>query len=221
MSDPDKLAADVRATQDSLRTDVDRLTGRVSPDRIVGTRRDKIKGSFGTVREHLMGSSDSAGGAAADKAGSAVKSVHDATNSAAGSLGDAAGSAPDAVRGRTKGNPIATGLIAFGTGWLLSSLVPASDAERKAAQHVEDNAGDIVEPLKQSAQEMAGNLQEPVQQAAQAVQSTTSDAVSRTTEHAKSATADVKDQAARAGSDVADEAAGPQDGPREPGHHAS
>ena len=55
--------------------------------------------------------------------------VHSATGTAGAHLGDAGaaiGDAPAQVKTKTQGNPLAAGLIAFGAGLLVSSLIPAS-----------------------------------------------------------------------------------------------
>ncbi len=197
MSDPDQLAADARKTQDALGNDVTRLSRRVNPEKIVGTRREKITHSFGAIKDQVMGIGDTAAQAAKHGAKSAASSAQDAKDSAS----DSAGSAPQALGQKTQGNPVAAGLIAFGAGWLLSSLAPASDAEKNAAAKVEDRVG---EPLKQSAQEVAANLKEPAQQAAASVQDTTADAAQRTADHAKSAASDVQDHAKDAKDQVTD-----------------
>ncbi len=193
MSDPDKLADDARRTQDSLRGNVTRLTERVNPEKFVGSRRQKVSQTMSSVKDQIMGAKDDIAGEAKDRARSAADSAQNA--------GGGSGNTPEAVRDKTQGNPIAAGLIAFGAGWLASSLLPASDTEKKAASKLEDHAA---EPLKQSAQEVAGNLKEPAQQAARAVQETTQDAANRTTEHAKSARSDVQGHAQDAKNDVAD-----------------
>lgn len=209
-SDPDQLATDARMTQDRLGQDVARLTERVSPEQLVGTRREKISRRFAAIKDQVMGIGDSAAQLAKDGAASAAGSAQGAADGA----GDTAGSAPDAVRQQTRGNPIAAGLIAFGAGWLLSSLAPASDAEKKAAGTIQDRVG---EPLKQSAQEVAGNLKEPAEQAASSVQGTAARAASKTAEHAKSAASDVQDHAKNAKGQVTGDGNGSDDFK---GHHA-
>lgn len=201
MSNPDQLAMQVDQTREALNTDVNRLSDRVSPARAVNSRTDKIKSSAASIKDRLMGAAQDAkpGDMAKDKLGS----VQDATNSAAGKLSGAAGNAPSALREQTTGNPVAAGLIAFGVGWLLSSLVPVTSAEQHAAKKLEENADVLVEPLKQSAQEVAGNLKEPLQNSADSLRQTATEAVDRTTEHAKSAAQDVKDDAQQARDDVA------------------
>ena len=191
MSDPDQLAADTRRTQDAVSGDVTRLTDRVNPQQFVGTRREKVSQGLGSIKDRVMGLGASATQAAKDKAQSAADSAQDAGGSAQG----AAGSAQDTVRDQASGNPIAAGVIAFGAGWLLSSLLPASDAEQKAAAHVEEHASGVTDSVKQSAQDVASNLKEPARDAAQSVQQSATDAANRTADHAQRASRDVKEHA--------------------------
>ena len=191
MSNPDQLEQDIDRTRGSLSANVDRLNDKVAPSKVVGRRMDRMRSSAGTIKERVMGYADNSDGSRTDALNSAASSVQDKTNAAAAKVGDAAGSAPQAVRDQTQGNPLAAGIIAFGVGYLLSALVPASDVERQAAAKVEDNAGGLVEPLKQSAQEVAGNLQQPLQDAAGKVQETASDAASKTADQAQSAKDDL------------------------------
>ena len=48
--------------------------------------------------------------------------------------------AATAARRQTQGNPLAAGLIAFGVGWLVSSLLPDSQKERELAHQLKDRA---------------------------------------------------------------------------------
>jgi hypothetical protein len=122
-------------------------------------------------------------------------------------VAEAASSAPAAVRQQAQGNPLAVGLIAFGVGWLVSSVLPASEAEKQAAVQVKDKTTETVQPMaQQAAKDVAQNLKEPAQQAVEEVKSTASDAASTVTDQAKSATDDVKDQAKSAAGDLKDQA---------------
>jgi hypothetical protein len=189
MTKPDQIEHDVTQTRTSLAENVSQLSDKVSPSKYAGRRIDRMKDSAGSIKDKLMGASGDAASGASDKA----TSVADKASSAASSAKDAASAAPGMISDKTQGNPIAAGLIAFGVGWLLSSIAPATNAEKKTAKRVEDNAGGIVEPLKQSAQEVATNLQEPLQQSAEAVKSTATDAAADTADKAKSAAADVQE----------------------------
>jgi len=182
MSTPQEIQNDIERTRQSLSSDVERLTDKVSPSRVVGRRVESVKGTATSVKERIMGSS-----------AGAARGTGEAFGSAASSLGDAASGAPQAVRTQTQGNPLAAGLIAFGAGWLASSLVPASQKEQELAAAAQDKAGQLAEPLKQKAQEVAGNMQQPLQHAAEEIKSTATDAASETVDHAKSAASDVRE----------------------------
>ncbi len=122
-------------------------------------------------------------------------------------------SAPDAVRQRTEGNPLAAGLIAFGAGWLISSLLPASPAEQRAASTVKDAASEYGPPVaRQAGQAVQGakeQLGESARQAAESVRETASDAVSAVQDQAQSAAGDVASRAGQAKDTVREQQSGP------------
>ena len=182
MSSPEEIQRNIERTRASLSADVNRLNEKVSPAKVVGRRVDRVKGTATSVKERVMGS-------AQDGASSAASSVSDA----ASSVSDAASAAPRAVRRQTQGNPLAAGVIAFGIGWLLASLPPATQPEQDVAERAEDKAKELVDPLKQTAQEVADNLQQPLQHSVEQVKSTATEAATRTVDQAKSAAADVKE----------------------------
>jgi cell division septum initiation protein DivIVA len=114
------------------------------------------------------------------------------------------------VRRRATGNPLAAGLIAFGAGWLLSSLLPASEPEQQVATQVRDFATDkgrpVAEQLGQAGQEAAQELRESAQQRAESVKQAASDAASTVAGEAQSAASDVKGQAQESAGRVRDQA---------------
>jgi hypothetical protein len=188
MSSPEEIQAEIEQTRSSLSENVDRLGDKVSPGKVVGRRVDKVKDSVSTVRDKVMGSSSDGGGMQGG-----MSSVKDTLGSASSNISDAASNAPQAMRRQTQGNPLAAGVIAFGVGWMLSSLAPATEKEKQVAAKVEDKATELAEPLKQQAQEMATDMKEPLQQATEQLKSTASDAASQTADQAKSSMADVKE----------------------------
>lgn len=202
MSSPEQIQRDIEGTRQSLSADVDRLTEKVSPGRVVGRRVDRVKSTATSLKERVMGSmpdSDSlrsAGSTVGSTAGSGMSSATGAVSGAASSVGDAvsgigsaAASAPQAVRQQTQGNPLAAGLVAFGVGMLISSLAPASQKEQDLAAQVEEKARG---PLQEKAQEVASELQGPAQDAAKQIKETATQGVSDTADQAKSAAEDVK-----------------------------
>jgi hypothetical protein len=202
MTTPEQIQRDIEGTRQTLSADVDRLTEKVSPGRVVSRRVDRVKTGASSLRDRVMGtmpdtdSLRSAGGSA----GSGLSSAKDAVGSAAGnaastvgdaasSLTDAATSAPQAIRSQTQGNPLGAGLVAFGLGMVISSLIPASEREKQLAGQAEDKAKG---PLQEQAKTFASGLQEPAQQSAQQVKDAATNAATDTADQAKSAVQDVK-----------------------------
>jgi gas vesicle protein len=122
--------------------------------------------------------------------------VQDAASTAVGAVQEA----PQAIRRQTRGNPLAAGLIAFGAGWLVSSLLPASRREQELADQAKQQAKQVAqEKVARAAQQVAGevkeNLREPAQQAVESVKSTAQDAGQTVVEEGKSAAQDVQGRA--------------------------
>ncbi len=216
-SDPDVIRRQIEDTRRELSYDVDALNEKVNPARVMDRRVTAAKGRMTNIKEKVMGTAQdttyhaqgvasNAAGSVQGAASSAAGSVQSAASSAAGTVQDAASSAatavqqaPDTIVRQTQGNPLAAGLIAFGVGWLVSSILPASEKERQLAQQAEtairDNKDALLEPAKQAAQEIGEQLKPAAQQAADSVRSTAQDAVTTVTEEGKSAAADVQGKA--------------------------
>ncbi|MET8995995.1 DUF3618 domain-containing protein [Amycolatopsis sp. NPDC004169] len=195
MTEPDRIRREIETTQRNLSTDVNALTEKVSPGRIVERRVGRVRAAFGTAKERVMGTADHHASVAADKAGSVASTAQDKVSSAA----DAVSEAPQQIRRSTQGNPLAAGLIAFGAGWLVSSLLPASEPERKLAGQATDLAREQLAPVAQhAAEELKDNLREPAQKAVESVKSEAADSASTVQEEARAATGDVTDRAQEA-----------------------
>jgi hypothetical protein len=208
-SDPEVIRRQIEDTRRELSYDVDALNEKVNPARVVDRRVTAAKGRITSVKEKVMGSAQdttsSAQGMASNAAGSvqnAASSAADTVQGAASSAADAVQQAPDAIVRQTQGNPLAAGLIAFGVGWLVSSLLPASEKEKQLAQQAEsavrEHKDALLEPAKQAAQEMGEQLKPAAQEAMESVKSTAQDAASTVAEEGKSAAADVQGQAQQA-----------------------
>ena len=195
---PDVIRADIEATRARLGTNVDAVADKVTPSHIVQRQTDKVKEGvkdavFG-VKEKVMGVADSTAG-----------SVHSATGSAGAHLGDAGaaiGDAPAQVKTKTQGNPLAAGLIAFGAGLLVSSLIPASTKEREAADALKTAAEPLTTELTEAAKHVAEGLKEPAQEAMENVKATAADATEHVKAEGQGAVADVKDRTAAAKDNV-------------------
>jgi len=183
VSNPEQIQQQIEHTRSELSNDVDQLTEKVSPSRVVGRQVDRTKSRAAALREKVMGSADDSSG---------LRGAGDSLTSAADGAKEAVGSAPQAVRRQTQGEPLAAGLVAFGLGMVISALVPASQAETQLASQAEEKAKELAEPVKQTGQQLAQDLKPAAQEAVEQVKSTAQDAAQDTTEQAKSAAQDVK-----------------------------
>ena len=108
--------ADIESTRDNLSRDIDELTDKISPSRVMERRKQAARGRLGSLRDSLMGSASSA----RDSVSSAGTSTTSSVSSASGAASSAATGAVDAIGSKAQGNPLAAGLVAFGAGMLLS-----------------------------------------------------------------------------------------------------
>lgn len=191
---PDAIRADIEATRMRLGTNVDAVADKVTPSHIVQRQTDKVKGAVVGVRERVMGAADHAAG-----------SVHSATDSAGSRLGDAGaaiGEAPHRVTTKAQGNPLAAGLIAFGAGLLISSMIPASTKEREAADALKSAAEPLTTELTEAAKNVAEGLREPAQEAMENVKATAADATETVKAEGQHAVGDMKDTTTSAADNV-------------------
>src|ERR1700712_2948025 len=205
-SDPDIIRRQIEDTRRELSYDVDALNEKVNPARVVDRRVTAAKGRLTSVKERVMGSAHDTTSSAHGMASNATGSGQGAASSAGGPVqaarSTAAGAvqqAPQQIVSQTQGNPMAAGLIAFGVGWLVSSLLPASQKEKELAQQAEsavrEHKDALLEPAKQAAQEMGDQLKPAAQDAMESVKATAQDAASTVKDEGMSAAQDVQGQA--------------------------
>lgn len=195
---PDVIRADIEATRARLGTNVDAVADKVTPSHIVHRQTDRVKEN---VKDAVFGVKERVMGAAEDTAGN----VHSAAGHAGAHVGDAGSSvaaAPAQLKTKTQGNPLAAGLIAFGAGLLASSLFPASQKEREAADALKTAAEPLTTELTDTAKRVAEGLKEPAQEAMENVKATAVDATDHLKAEGQTAVADIKDRTAEAKDNV-------------------
>jgi hypothetical protein len=183
---PEEIRADIESTRRELGQDVDALADKVTPSKIMDRQKNKVRGAFTSVREHVMG--------AADDAGSSIAHAGEATASGIEHAGQSVAHAGQSVARKAKGNPLAAGLVAFGAGLLVASLIPASDKERELAAKVEEKAQPLVDQAKDVAREVGENLKEPALEAVDSVKTAAQDAAQSVADEAKASGQAVADQ---------------------------
>jgi hypothetical protein len=175
--EPEVIEKDIANTRDDLSRDFDALADKVSPGRVVGRQVDSVKGTFAGVKDKVMGSAQSTGGTVAAAPGQAASSVTSAA----------------------QGNPLAAGVIAFGLGWLASSLVPASQKEAELAGQAVDAAKEHGQPLvdqaKSVGQEMGAELKDKATEAAADLKDSAQESAQHVKDEGQSAADTVKDEA--------------------------
>ncbi|GIJ49269.1 hypothetical protein Val02_61550 [Virgisporangium aliadipatigenens] len=193
-AEPDRLRQDIENTRASLTRDVDLLAEKTSPRKATQRR-------WNAVKERVMGSADQArhaAGSATSTVADTASRVGDAAGEKAHEAADAVRSAPRAVAEQTQGNPIAVGIIAFGVGLLAATLIPATDAERRAGQQLKEHGGDLADRVKDVATEVKDDLSDDVRQAVGQVKETARDAARTTGEQARSSSQEATERTRQA-----------------------
>lgn len=190
-TDPDQIRADIERTRSELSRDVDTLGDRVRPSSVARRQTDRAKAGASRLRERVMGTAQST----THHAGESVRGAGESVRDVAGSVGDAVSGAPQTMREQAQGNPLAAGLVAFGVGMVVASLLPTSQKEAQAATKVKEAAEPLVDELKEAGSSMAEDLRGPAQEHAQALRESATEAGRDVAQHGKEAGTDLKDQA--------------------------
>jgi gas vesicle protein len=186
-----KSASEVRAEIEDTRQDmsetIDAITDRTSPRRIIDRRRRRMADGWRSVRERVMGR--------AQAAGDHARSLSDSGRETAGSVVDTARGVPGAVTEQTQGNPIAAGLMAFGAGLLIASLVPPSEPEQQLAGTLREQSQPLQDELKQAGQQVVEDVKSTARDGAGQVKQRAADAAGTVQEDVRSSTEELQNQA--------------------------
>jgi len=211
----EEVREDIERVRGDLGDTLDAIGDRVSPRRMVQRRTGRVRDRFTSLRETVMGSAEYGRAAITDRAGGLTSSGKDGAHaltdrlgSAASTVGEQASEAPQIVRRQTQGNPIAAGLVAFGGGLLLASILPATEPERQVGQALKERAEPLKEQAQAAAQEMKDSLQDTARGAAEHVMERAQEATSEIKQEAKGTTDSVKDKASQSAEEVKQTASG-------------
>lgn len=181
--------ADIEATRGDLTRDIDELTDKLSPQRIVERRKVAARSRLSSVRDKMMGKASDVGSgvsSAGSSAGGALDSVKGSTRSAA-----------DTLESTTEGHPLSAGLVAFGAGMLISALLPPSSKETQladtAVSAAKEHAQPFVDEAKSVGQDIGQNLADSANDSVQQVKETAQEGVQNVKEEGQSSAQRVKD----------------------------
>lgn len=223
----DELREDIERRRHNISHTVDQVQNRVSPGRMMARGRYRMRRWLIDTKDQLMGNDepyypwqgtetdhreprDSRGEGAsmteqmsetasrgADRASEMASEVGHQVSDAASTATEAMKQAPQQLRRQTRGNPMAAGLIAFGGGLLVGSLLPetraehemtsrlepamatamseAKEAGREVAEDLKDDARDSMESVKEAGAEAGQHLKEDAREAAERTRDRTRD----------------------------------------------
>jgi len=129
-SDPDEIRDGIEQTQRELSANVDALTTKLSPQRIMREQVQRALTVMGSVKERAKDTAAQKASAASETAGPAVSTAKGTVSSAKGTVTAAttsaartAGTVTAAARRGIDANPVAAGLTVLGVSWLLAWLI--------------------------------------------------------------------------------------------------
>jgi len=184
------LRAHIADQRETLGRDLEAIGDRVSPTRMAERRKAAVRERWQSTKDRVMGTAGDTGNKMSDTASG---------------IGDAVTAVPQRAANMAQGNPLAVGLVAFGTGLVIATLLPDSEREKqiagkmqptveRAASELGSAAQDTVEQLKPKAQQAVEEVKSSAQDSVQQVKGEASNAASQTTEHAKEAAHEVRSQ---------------------------
>lgn len=196
----DELTAQIDTTRTRLDGTLDDIGHRAGP----GGLGERVRGAVGGSKDTLT----RAGATSRDRAG--------------GALSGAASSAKDVGRQ----NPLATGLLAFGAGLVVGSILPETPAEHTVAREVQSKAqGPLREQLAGSARQITSQVADRADEAKDHVIEETNAAATEVVDDVRmrkeSVAAHASDAADEVRQDVGATAAQVRDGVEETVRHAS
>lgn len=190
--DPEVLRQQIAQTRSDLSRDVDALGEAASPGNVARRQAekvgDKVRGAGHSLKDKVMGTDDPSYGK------SSGPGVGGQAEHFADSARDAVTSVPAQARRKTRGNPLAAGLVALGAGWLVGSLLPGSERERELAVTAREQVQDsgLVDEAKAVVQEVVDDVKPHAQEAMDEVQQSASEKVEHVKQDAATTAEDVK-----------------------------
>lgn len=181
----DQLRHQIDSQRAEISGTVTEIENRVRPSRIASRSTDRMKHRMAGWKEAVFGGSDDgrtsygssgSGSAGHRTADTSEQGLTDRASGAASSAADTVRHSPELARRETRGNPLAAGAIALGTGWLVAGLLPESGQERKLVRRAEPKLAEAASTAKSEGAAVADEMREPAEDAAKQLQDTSKDA---------------------------------------------
>ena len=173
---------------------LDAIGDRLSPERMVERRKAAVSQTFRNMKESVMGSPGYQE-PATERLRAQAGDARDAATSAVQHASEHVQQAPQALADQARGNPVAAGIIAFGAGVLLATLLPSSRTEQRVVAEAKPQLQQAAQQLKQAGQDVASEAKDHARDAAEEVKSSSTEAGSHVREQAEESAHRVKDDA--------------------------
>lgn len=169
-----ELRRDMEERRYAISDTVDQIENRVHPGHVAARQKHKVASRLTQWKDNIMGQSEEGG-------------VTDRISDQASEFADSVRHAPESLERRTKGNPIAVGLIAVGAGALIASLLPETRQERRMARKMEPEIRQAAEELKDVGKDIADDARQSAREGMERVQDATRSAGQEVAEDAREA----------------------------------
>jgi hypothetical protein len=186
-----EVREEIDQTRQEMGRTIDEIADRTSPRRVLERRRQRFASRWRSVRESVMGTAQGASSAVDDGNHGMVGSIQEQASNVA----ESARTAPQQIAQQARGNPVAAGLVAFGGGLLLASLLPPTETEQKAAAKLREESQPLQDELVQAGRQVADEVQTSARESAEQVKQRASEAADVVKQDARSSAQTVKDTA--------------------------
>ena len=153
---------------------------RISPERMVERRKAAIGQRFTNAKDKVMGSPQYV-----EPMTRRFSDAGQSTASAAQGAAERVQHAPEMIADQARGNPLVAGLVSFGVGVLVATIMPKTRTEERLVQQSTPQLQHAAEEMKDAGREIASQAKDHAQQAAQEVKSTSAGAAEQLKEQAQ------------------------------------
>ena len=192
----DQLRRDAEMQRSRMGDTLEAIGDRLSPERMVERRKAAVGQKLRSMKESVMGSpgyEEPATERLRTQAGDALQSATQSVQSATEHMQQA----PQALADQTRGNPVAAGIIAFGAGVLLATVLPGSRTEQRLVEEAKPQLQEAANQLTDMGRGVVSDAKDHAREAVEEVKSSGGEATASMREQAELSAQHVKDDVRR------------------------
>jgi len=158
---PDQLTNQLAAERQAISRDLEAIGEHISPGQIAHRRSAAAKARLNSAKQRVMGTADNATGKVKESASSMADTLTDS---------------PETARRAVQGNPLAVGLIAFGAGLLIGTVLPETETESNLLSTVQPELEDFAASAAESVRDVTESMKPELREAGEGIKQTATDA---------------------------------------------